>query len=422
MKFAPKLAVTAAALMTGLSGLLISSEVGAVPSFARQTGMACNTCHFQSYPILTAFGRSFKADGYLMAGSQGLIEGQDLSLPNTLNIAMVGKIRANWHKADSADGFTQSVEWPDELGMLIGGRLSENSGFLFELDQAGGEGIAGGKVHFNIADLGGAKLSVITFRGAEAGYGIELMGTGALGLQRPVESHNWSANLLLADHVGDADDAAGLTVAANAPNFMVSATGYSTSFGPVDGMATYFRGAYFADVAGWDVGVGAQLFTGGSSVNVDTGTVDADGAPIFENKTTDAVRTVFDAQAQGSVAGMPLGVYASFGTAPKASGSAVNLYNGTDADASAFGVLGQLWMSPAVALFGGYGQVVSGNGDAVANNEQTDGYVILGAKFKPAQNITIEAYNESHTISQSDAAAGADKTNSLLRLMLFAGF
>jgi len=408
MKFAPKLAVTAAALMTGLSGLMISSEVGAVPAFARQTGMACNTCHFQNYPILTAFGRTFKADGYSMAGSQGLIEGQDLSLPNTLNIAMVGKIRANWEKADGDSGFTASAEWPDELGMLVGGRLSENSGFLFELDQNGGDGIAGGKVAFNVADMGAAKLSVITYRGAEAGYGMELMNTGALGLQRPVESHNWSANLLLADHVGDADDGAGLTVAAHSSNFMVSATGYSTNFAPVQSMATYFRGAYFADVSGWDVGVGAQFFTGSSTTGL--------------NSTVDAVRTVFDAQAQGNVGGMPLGIYASFGSAPKAAGGVANLYNATDADASALGVLGQLWMSPAVALFGGYGQVVGGNGALVANNEQTDSYVILGAKFKPAQNITIEAYNESHTVSQSDATAGADATDSLLRLMLFAGF
>jgi len=408
MKFAPKLAVTAAALMTGLSGLLVTEDAAAVPAFARQTGMACNTCHFQSYPILTAFGRSFKADGYTMAGSQGLIEGQDLSLPNTLNIAMVGKIRANWRKADGASGFEATTEWPDELGMLIGGRLSENSGFLFELDQKGGSGIAGGKVVFNVADLGAAKLSVITFRGAEAGYGIELMGTGALGLQRPVESHNWSANLLLADHVGDAPDGAGLTVAANAPNFMVSATGYSTEFEPVQSTATYFRGVYFADVAGWDVGVGAQLFTGSSTVG--------------RNNTVDAVRTVFDAQAQGSVAGMPLGIYASLGSAPKAAGGVENIYNTSDADASSLGVLGQLWMSPSVALFGGYGQVVSGNGATVASNEQTDSYVIVGAKFKPAQNITLEAYNETHTAAQSDAAAGADATDSLLRLMLFAGF
>jgi len=34
----------------------------AVPSFARQTGMACEACH-TVYPELTHFGRVFKANG-----------------------------------------------------------------------------------------------------------------------------------------------------------------------------------------------------------------------------------------------------------------------------------------------------------------------------------------------------------------------
>ena len=37
----------------------------AVPSFARQTGMACEACH-TVYPELTHFGRVFKANGYML--------------------------------------------------------------------------------------------------------------------------------------------------------------------------------------------------------------------------------------------------------------------------------------------------------------------------------------------------------------------
>src|SRR5579885_3191902 len=37
----------------------------AVPSFARQTGMACEACH-TVYPELTHFGRVFKANGYVL--------------------------------------------------------------------------------------------------------------------------------------------------------------------------------------------------------------------------------------------------------------------------------------------------------------------------------------------------------------------
>ena len=37
----------------------------AVPSFARQTGMACAACH-TVYPELTPFGREFKLNGYVL--------------------------------------------------------------------------------------------------------------------------------------------------------------------------------------------------------------------------------------------------------------------------------------------------------------------------------------------------------------------
>ena len=45
--------------------LAAAPEAGAVPSFARQTGMACEACH-TVYPELTHFGRVFKANGYIL--------------------------------------------------------------------------------------------------------------------------------------------------------------------------------------------------------------------------------------------------------------------------------------------------------------------------------------------------------------------
>lgn len=41
----------------------------AVPSFARQTGMPCATCH-TTFPQLTPFGRLFKVNGYTMSSGQ----------------------------------------------------------------------------------------------------------------------------------------------------------------------------------------------------------------------------------------------------------------------------------------------------------------------------------------------------------------
>src|SRR6202021_1696029 len=46
-----------------LCGLTAPSR--AVPSFARQTGMACAACH-TVFPELTPFGREFKLNGYVL--------------------------------------------------------------------------------------------------------------------------------------------------------------------------------------------------------------------------------------------------------------------------------------------------------------------------------------------------------------------
>src|ERR1700691_917322 len=44
---------------------LAAPAAHAVPSFARQTGMACEACH-TVFPELTHFGRMFKANGYTL--------------------------------------------------------------------------------------------------------------------------------------------------------------------------------------------------------------------------------------------------------------------------------------------------------------------------------------------------------------------
>ena len=46
-------------------GVLAAKDASAVPSFARQTGQACTTCHTM-FPELTPFGRLFKLTGYVM--------------------------------------------------------------------------------------------------------------------------------------------------------------------------------------------------------------------------------------------------------------------------------------------------------------------------------------------------------------------
>ncbi|HMA87318.1 MAG TPA: hypothetical protein VKP89_01085, partial [Burkholderiales bacterium] len=57
--------VVAALALSAGAILLAPTSAQAVPSFARQTGMACEACH-TVYPQLTHYGRTFKANGYTL--------------------------------------------------------------------------------------------------------------------------------------------------------------------------------------------------------------------------------------------------------------------------------------------------------------------------------------------------------------------
>ena len=47
---------------------VVRTKLG-IPSFSRQTGLACNVCH-TAFPMLTAFGRQFKLNAYTLTGLQ----------------------------------------------------------------------------------------------------------------------------------------------------------------------------------------------------------------------------------------------------------------------------------------------------------------------------------------------------------------
>lgn len=51
-------------------------DARAVPSYSRQTGLSCATCHFAP-PELTPFGRKFKLDGYVFTTKAQITDGKD---------------------------------------------------------------------------------------------------------------------------------------------------------------------------------------------------------------------------------------------------------------------------------------------------------------------------------------------------------
>lgn len=60
--------------LLAIASLCASQMAQALPSFARQTGMACNACHTQSFgPNLNSYGRAFKLNGYTWGGNDSLL-------------------------------------------------------------------------------------------------------------------------------------------------------------------------------------------------------------------------------------------------------------------------------------------------------------------------------------------------------------
>ncbi|MEK6538636.1 MAG: hypothetical protein AABZ46_05880, partial [Nitrospirota bacterium] len=115
-----KVCLVGIALVFIITAFILSAhDAEAVPAFARQTGLSCSTCHFQHFPALNAFGRSFKAGGYTMVGGQSMIEGDMLSVPSVLNASMVMKLR--YQKTNGSDNIETDkgeLQFHDEAALF----------------------------------------------------------------------------------------------------------------------------------------------------------------------------------------------------------------------------------------------------------------------------------------------------------------
>lgn len=396
----------------GIFAMLLPQQSSAVPAFARQTGMACASCHFQSFPALNAFGRTFRAQGYTMRGTQNLIEGNDLSMPSSLNASVITKIR--YQRKGNVDGNRGEVQWPDEAALLVGGRASEHVGFLMELGMGPDEGtgtadlVTGDvtvnnngnflstKFHFNVTD----NFAIIPFStdGLGVGYGYELLNTGAQRSQRPIENRKgFSSGQLTGTASGEAT---GIAFAYSQHDLFVNYSHWTPTWSNTNanifgGLAHYLRFAYMPAIGGWDTGFGVSAMSG----TVKTGATDPSTDHHVESWT-------IDAQAQGEISGMPFGIYASYGVVPKSSATKTNQYNSsTTNDESAYGLVGKLGIVPGkTQVYLGYASLDTGT-----STETTT----IGVQQLIAQNIKLELYN----VSSNSSNSGDDYT----MLMLFVG-
>jgi hypothetical protein len=123
---------------------------GAVPSFARQTGMACAACH-TVFPELTPFGREFKLNGYVLDNIRQ-VTGIDTAARQTLAINSIPPVSAmlqvsytHTSKALpdsvlphdlSTDG---EVLFPQQVSLFYAGKIADELGAFMQLTYDGAE-------------------------------------------------------------------------------------------------------------------------------------------------------------------------------------------------------------------------------------------------------------------------------------------
>jgi hypothetical protein len=143
----------AGTLLLAAGGLAAAPAALAVPSFARQTGMACEACH-TVFPELTHFGRVFKANGYILTNVKQVrdVTGKKeelLSLAQTVPLSIMAQISYTQMKTGVPDlssagapGVAQNgtAGFPQQLSLFYAGKIAPNFGGFVQLTYANDSG------------------------------------------------------------------------------------------------------------------------------------------------------------------------------------------------------------------------------------------------------------------------------------------
>lgn len=421
-------------LAVALMAIALAPAASALPLFARQTGMACNACHFQHFPLLNSFGRAFKIGAFTMIGSQTKVEGEGLSLPSSLNMAVLatsGYTKTNGAGAGTNNGVRNpgngSVYVPGtngEFSLFAGGHVSDNVGALAELgmlnDAGTGAGLSSAKIPmlWDVADGTRAGMVPFTTKGQGASYGFELLNTGANAIHTMLfiggDFNGSIAPILSAQqYIGTGAAATGAAFVATHSMGFINLTKFH-QVGPADlggtGAAltsTYLRVAGIFDLAGWDSAVGIQHWSGTSTVatfeSTDpfTGVATPGGLALVGTRAT-----AIDGQMQGQLGNMPAGIYASYARAPS-DAVVSNTFNGGTDTRSSFNIAAELGVIPEKATVGfGFRRGKSGMTVGTATNA-TDNAWLIEASYKLSQNVMLSLCHTSQSGEFWDAARTA---------------
>ncbi|OIR16772.1 hypothetical protein GALL_25910 [mine drainage metagenome] len=410
-------------VVLSLAGVLAAGafapEASALPVFARQTGMACSGCHFNHAPLLNAFGRSFKSSGYTLMGAQGKIEGENVSIPDTLNMGVLAT--AGYEKIQNTQGKWSLPSSGGELSIFYGGRITDNMGFLSELSTVGAAAATGAAKLLWMPEVGGAKIGLVldTNNGQGVAHGFEVLNTGAVNVHKIAIGQTHINAYSAAQWMGTNNATTGVSLVGSHETGFFNFSAYdvapqSMGAGASNMPLHYGRLAGLFDVAGFDMGAGVQRWYG----NTNAIQFNVAQAAMLAGKY-DA--TVFDVQAQGEIAGMSTGLYASYGVAPVGS----MFGQGTlPIAANAFKAKS---LNMAMDMNVGFDLIARAALRRATNGQDglADNAVMIGVIYEYAQNVELHLtrtnnYGDHYNPAMNAAATGLGKaTTSLLAEILF---
>jgi len=136
------------AVIAALAMSILSEDVHAVPSFGRQTGMACEACH-TVFPELTPFGRRFKLNGYLLDNmpqvqATNAQAQQELTLNQIPPLSVMVQVSYTRMKKSVPDdtvnppGLAQNgaAALPQQASLFYAGRIAPSLGGFIQLTYA----------------------------------------------------------------------------------------------------------------------------------------------------------------------------------------------------------------------------------------------------------------------------------------------
>lgn len=417
------------AIVVYLLTIMWVPQAKAIPAFARQTNMACAACHYQHFPVLTAFGRAFKEGGFTMTGVQEKLEANDLSLPATLNAAIV--LYSSFEKTNGSPGGSTatsknandgSLQIPSSASVFFGGRVGEHIGFEAELNiYPTPAGLLNAKIPF-VFDLGPTKVGAVAYSTAVYGpsFGLEVMNTGA----NAVHLFNQQSQQVISaqQYINTGMPAEGVDlIASNNWGFAVLGKwrpDQNSSSGAASG--NYLRLATLPAnlIPGFDFGVGMQTWTGSGASTGNIQGVVGSGAgfiqnPLLPNAPNNTTATPYqpidgiygikaravDAQLLGDVYGFPMTLITSYAQAPSngaptgiLNGFQGNVFNPGTATRKSFNIGMELGVIPdRMTLQFGLRRAKSGFAiPSTPIDNATDNAVMLGGTYNLAMNVRMD--------------------------------